>query len=234
MNHVILIATTAEYISMAVNLCLSIKRNDTNVKVGLVYCPSQAKNIQPLLDRFFDAQLAVINTYPTGHEFAFYLKTDLYNLATTLFPDAPAYLYLDSDVIMLPSRKVSDWFVEHGDKIFTAYCNDMYDYATKTRKRKDYTFWCEPEDVKAFYEEAENIQTKISDKIPQINSSFVYFKNSHDAKYYFHYVSSYWKDDIVEYTKYRGVKPDELCFNLASAFTSIMPHRNTYRPIFFQ
>lgn len=233
-NHVFLIATNYEYINLALNCCLSIKANDKNVKVGLVYCPTEVKELKPLIDKLFDAKLEVENTMSSPIEFAFYLKTDMYELATSLFPHAEAYLYLDSDLMMLPNRKVSDWFDEHKDKIFTAYCNDMYDYKTKTRKRNDYTFWCDPLAAKSFYEDAKGVKTIVSDKIPQINSSFVYFKKSKEAQYYFHYVSAYWGDIGIEHTKYRGVKPDEFCFNLASLFTGILPHRNTYRPIFFQ
>lgn len=227
MNHTFLIATNYHYINLALNCCLSIKSNDKNVKVGLVYCPSEVKELQPLINKYFDAKLEVENTMSSPIEFAFYLKTDMYELATSLFPEAEAYLYLDSDLMMLPNRKVSDWFDEHNDKIFTAYCNDMYDYKTKTRKRQGYTFWCDPEQI------GEIIEMPEGAKMPQINSSFVYFKKSETMRNFFKAVRLVYRTNLPLKT-YKGFIPDEFCFNVACATTNILPHRNTYCPVFFQ
>lgn len=211
----------------ALSLALSLKANDDEQEVMLIYTPSAIAGIEELVDTYFDYGIQHIQTTDTATEYAFYLKTQLYDIVTQAVPDATEILFLDADTIMLPGKSVNDWFAKHEGRSFTAYCNDIYDYKTKQRKRKDYTFWCDPEQVK--------FQLDIPDnRMPQINTSFIYFEKGVLAKHYFQTVSDIWDNDRIEYKEYKNVKPDELCFNIASAITNMLPHQTTYRPIFFE
>ncbi len=223
--------------NMAMNLSLSIKAQNPNQKVGLITDLRAIEGIEPLIEKFFDYHVTIHNSeYDTPHAFAFSIKPQLYDICTKACPDATAFIFIDADCIMLPKNNEGDkaytdiWFEKHAGRPFTAYCNDMYNYATKTRKRKDYTFWCEPEDLRNYG----FFNHEIDNKIPQINSSFLYFQKCDTAKRYFDFVKGYWDDDVVPFQKYKGAKPDEFCFNLASLFECLFPHQNTYRPIYFQ
>lgn len=212
---------------LSLNLALSIKIQTPEQKILLIYEPSAIRGIEELTDRYFDYGLLQHRHTDTPVEFAFWLKTQLYDLVTKTVPEATEIIYLDADTIMLPGKNVNEWFEKHECRPFTAYCNDIYDFKTKKRKRKDYTFWCEPEKIK--------LQLGIPDnKMPQINSSFLYFEKCELAKAYFQTVSDIWNNEDIEFREYKNTKPDELCFNVASAITNILPHQNTYRPIFFQ
>lgn len=216
-----------KWAQMALNLCLSIKSGNPDQKTLLITEPNSIKGIEPLIEKYFD-YIVFENCYMESFtEFAFHLKTQLYKIVFDSVKESHNVIFLDADTIMLPSKNTDEWFIKHEGRVFTAYCNDIYDYKTKKRNRSDYTFWCEPEQVK-------EILGFIGNKIPQINSSFLYFEKGELARKYFQTVSDVWDNDNIQYIKYKNYKPDELCFNIASAITNILPHQSTYRPIFFQ
>lgn len=231
MNVVVTIATgSTDFGNMALNLCLSIKANDKNQKVGLIYTEDAIKGIEGLISDNFDYGYRIFyDGCKTANELAFKTKTHLLDYCHGMCPDAESIIFLDADTILLPDKYASDWFEKHKDLNFTSYCNDMYYYSTKTRKRKDYTFWCDPEMANKFFE------FHPSAKLPQINSSFLYFKpKSADAIKLFDTAKEIWEVDFDGLKLYKGEKPDEFCFNIACAITGIYPHKNTYRPLFFQ
>lgn len=215
--------------NMALNLALSIKANTPEQKIALIYTESAIRGIEELCGRFIDygLQIGYDMDGQSSIELAFKTKTKLYEYAKVMVPDAEQVIFMDADTLVLPDKNVGEWFEEHADKDFTAYCNDMYYYATQTRKRKDYTFWCEPEKVKKYF------GLHPSARLPQINSSFLYWKVNDNAKSLFDAAKELWEANYEDVQLYKGEKPDEFCFNLASAITAIYPHRNTYRPIFF-
>lgn len=227
MRLVVTIATGSEFWgNLATNLCMSLKSSSPHTKVALIYTPSALEGIENYVDWFFDYGIRVSDKYEFAHEQAFYLKTQLYDIVTKSIPDATEILYMDADTIMLPNAKVDDWFVEHEHRAFTAFCNDFYDYKTKSRKRSDYTFWCEPEDVR--------FHISASNTLPQINSSFLYFGRNELACELFTRAQMMWDDTTFKFQTYKGVKPDEFCFNVACNMAGIFPHKHHYQPIFFQ
>lgn len=226
-NVVVLIAVgDPTWGEMCLNACLSIRANDPKQKTALIYTEGTIKGIEPLINKYFDYGLNVFSHLESPIEFAFYLKTRLYDYAVQMMPDVDEFIYLDSDCIMVPGQPVSQWFNKHKDLQWTIYCNDIYDFATNKRHRKDYTFWCEPEEVNKQFD-------GLLKQIPQTNSSFIYWKKGEVAKELFDTAKKIWDDTEIKFQDYKGVKPDELCFNISCAVTGIMPHQTHYRPIFF-
>lgn len=231
MNLVVTMAIgDSMYGEFCLNLAASIKANTPNQKILIIYNESAVETIKPLMGKMFDYGYLYYGTpYSNPAELSFYLKTLLWEIATTAVPQAEKFLFLDADTIMIAGRSVDEWFEKHAGKYFAAYCNDVFDYSTGKRKRKDYTFWCDPKDAKTHFKLSEN------DKLPQINSSFLYFDKSTEAEWFFKTAHSVWNDNEFKYTLYRGAKPDELCFNIACAIGGILPsEKPSYRPIFFQ
>jgi len=228
-NVIVTIAVGGNYWgNMALNLALSIKANSPNQKIALIYSDDAFAGIEPYADRFFDSAYRIFyDECKNPIELAFKTKTQLYDICQKMYPFASSFIFLDADTIILPDKKVEEWFEQHKERDFTSYCNDTYYYATKTRKRKDYTFWCDPEAVKPYF------GIHKSAKIPQINSSFLYWQISESANALFGASKELWEADYEGVQLYKGEKPDEFCFNVASAITGVYPHNNTYRPLFF-
>lgn len=221
---IILAVGDSKWGQLALSLCLSIKANDSEQNVLLVYEESAVKEIKPLIPRYFDYTAVTEDLkFKSNHEKAFYLKTIIYDIAKASGTKDKQFLLIDADCIILPSKKVSDWFVELKDIPFTAWCNDVYDFKTKTSNRNDYTFWCEPFKIDRDY-----------GFMPQINSSFVYFEICKRAELLFSIAKFNYLHPSVPHKKYKGVVADELCFNIACMETNLLPHQIPFYPIFFQ
>jgi hypothetical protein len=219
---IILAVGDSKWGQLALSLCLSIKANDSEQNILLVYEESAVKEIKPLIPRYFDYLHQVdFSEYKSNNEKAFRLKTKIYGIAKTAVPREKQFLMIDADCIILPSKKVSDWFNELEGTPFTAWCNDVYDFKTKTRSRNDYTFWHDIDSAKRDY-----------GFMPQINSSFIYFEICEKAKVLF-YIADH-IENINNATLYKGVVPDELYFNIACMETNLLPHQVPFYPIFFQ
>jgi len=210
---------------MALSLCLSIKANEPNQKVLLVYEDSAVEEIKPLLPRYFDYLHKVEQrAYESNNANAFYTKTLIYDIAQKARPDEVKFLMIDADCIVCPSQKVSDWFTELDGQPFVTWCNDFYDFEKKERMRTDYTFWVEPSDI--------NVN---KGRMPQINSSFMYFEISLTAYHIFDIAKNeFTRAKEYPIKLYKGCVPDELCFNLACWKLDYIQPMMPYYPIFFQ
>lgn len=228
----------------ALNLCLSIKSTFPKAKVALIHDGVAILGLEDQVERFFDYSYRVQDSkFTTAYEHAFYLKTQLCDIAQAIAPKAEGFIFLDADVIMLPGRSVDAWFDELIGVPFTAWCNDAYDYRTKTRNRNDYTFWCDPSVLQKNIENDPLTRfhpwSKFPDlygMLPQINSSFLYFEPGLKVRELFEEVKAIWDTpkQIFEFQQYKGVKPDEFCFNVACLKMYILPHKIPFYPVFFQ
>jgi len=211
------------YGNFALNWALSVKHTFPKAKLALIYEPQTIEGLEDYLGQFFDYTYAVSVTNETNpNARAYKLKTELYDIATKIAPEAEAYLYMDADTLMLSGRSVDEYFEELKGVPFTAWCNDVYDFKTKTRQRDDYTFWCD----------VENIPSD-KGKMPQLNSSFLYFQKG-IAKEIFDGAKAFNEPECaVEHKIYKGTKPDEFCFNISCFNENVLPHQIPYYPIFF-
>lgn len=213
----------AMYGRMAFALACSIKNSTPEVPIHLIHDKASLRDLSESQLQIFNSD-TLIQPDPskTDSEVAFGLKTELYRLSPFDITIA-----LDADNIMLPGKKVTSWFEEHAGRKFTAYCNGYYDFKSKKHQRLDYPYWGEPEEIKKHYLIADDAI------IPQINTSFIYFEKCDEVYGLFQCAKTVWEDDTFSPGTYRGVKPDEFCFNVACAIKNIHPHQFPYRPLYF-
>lgn len=247
-NLALTIATgSPQWGQMALNWALSVKATAPEQKLALIYTPSAIEGIEPLIDAFFDYKHNAGGQ--GGSEESFHLKTQLYDIVNNFKREDgqsfSSYIYMDADTIILPGQNFNDYVTElagpnlkksKGNKAhFVAYCNDIYKFATGTRNREDYTFWCNPQEAKEYWHLSPN------GSLPQFNTSFIFFRKSPEAALTFDKAKAVWADTGFKFQPYKGVKPDELCFNISSALLNsslgqktFLPHQVPFRPIFFQ
>lgn len=215
--------------NFALNWVLSVKNSRPQAQTLLIYEESAVEGNEELLDHYFDHTIQVPkNQFKSGSEYAFKLKTELRDLVDGI--DAENFLFLDADTMMNPRASVDDWFEKLKNVDFTMWCNDVYDFKTKTQSRNDYTFWCKPEEAYEHYK----LHTEGCGNMPQVNSSFIYFKKSDEiVDLIFESAKVVYADNWGGIKKYKGAIPDELCFNVALAMWNTLPHQVPYYPIFF-
>jgi len=133
-------------------------------------------------------------------------------------------ILLDADMILNPAKSIVELFDQNYGNWFVAYTNDEYDFDKKKRTRDDYTFWCEPEVAKKVFD--------LHYPLPMINASFIYADRKDQSV--FNKALEVWNTDF-ECEKYKDVKSEEMCFNIACSMLgkTSAPHV-PYRPFFFQ
>lgn len=220
--------------ALSLNWCLSVKNAHPKTKTALIHTASAIEGIEEYINAYFDYTLQ-IGDEENPIQQSFRIKTELYDIITKLVPEAESYLFMDADTIMLSGRSVDEFFDELKDVDFTMWCNDVYDFETKTRMRDDYTFWCEPDDAIQWYlANYYSFKERDINKLPQVNSSFIYFKPTQSNEFLFGVANKvYSNSSSIVHKKYKGVTPDELCFNIACLASDILPHQIPYYPIFF-
>jgi hypothetical protein len=204
------------YGKLAINLLVSIKHN-SKMPVCVIYNESAFAGLEPYLD-MFDHKIEVECEKKDAVKNAMIAKVRLNSLT-------PFYrtIYLDADTIICPKFKVDTWFDELEGVPFTAYNNAIYKLGEKPYPY--YKTWAKPKSILRHF----NLLTPLS-KIPQINSSFVYFERgtiSHEIFLSARKVA----ESGIKHEKFRGAFPDELAFNIGCALSGVMPHRAQYKPI---
>lgn len=219
-RFIVTIATgKKDYLEMAINLSLSIKSNNRQIKTVLL-----TDNMDWINNPHFDIVQVFQNTVQRKPaDKAMFEKLQVYSY--DFIEDGDEVLILDADTIVLPGKDPHWWFMENAPYEFNAYNNGHYDFATKTYSRTDYEMWCDPEDVRMLMPE--------DAVMPQINASFIFFTKNRRTNVLFELANSYWyvaEDGGFKYNRLT----EELCLNMACAATRILPPKEPYRPIFFQ
>ena len=206
-----------DHFDLAINLAIGIKSNDMNQKIALIHTHEIPEGKEWLIDRFFDF---VIKEPQTLWLAAIKLNTLNY-LAHFGWTAA---IVLDPHTMITPGKTLGDLFATLEPYDFTAYCNDVYDFKLGKRSRKDFNFGCDINEAKCHF--------GFSDTIPQLKSSFLYFRNTENATRLLNTAISVWNSSF--FSPWKVTRTAEACLNIACALTGIMPHQVPYMPVFWQ
>ena len=220
----VLIVATGDklYGEYAFNLALSLRANEQHIPIAVITDGGALASLSEGQRAYFDKIIMLPRSaYEIdGKLHHFYIKTLLYDL--TPFEHT---LYLDADTCWIPYRRPS-WLIGELDYFdFTCANGGYYDFkdgsATTTG---GYLFWGELDKIQAHF--------KLSGRIPQYNSTIMFFKKSVAAKTIFDKAKSVYNDKHAPRKMNSWGIADEYCFNVASALTGIMPHTWNYQPIY--
>lgn len=233
------------YGQLALNLCLSIKSNNPDQKILLIYTDSAIKGLEDLFSQFTDYGVHVDppivgDAIMDAYEFSNYNKVQLYKIVQQVCPEFEQVIYLDADTLIVPGRKPDDWFDKLNGVGFTAYCNDVYDFSTHKKKRKDGDFYCDPEDARKYW------FAPRGRNMPQVKSTFLYFEknafvdtpifpsDNGNTGILFDIIKKVWVNDDSRVRDKKGVKSVDGCINIAVAYLERHIHQIPYRPIYYQ
>lgn len=216
MNGIITIAVgDIVFGKMASNLAISIKHK-SEIPICIIYTDSAFEGHEHLLS-FFDLKIRMEDTNaPT--KLAMSLKVNL-NKHTPF----DKTIFLDSDCIINPTHSADEWFGQLQGIEFTAYNSSIYPLSGSPYKW--YRHWAEPSDIKNYFLLPE------TSRIPQINSSFLYWEKGGKSDSVFDKARFVMKSKL-KHEDFRGEFPDELAFNVACCITGILPHRKTFKPVY--
>lgn len=215
------------YGNMACVLAASIKKN-CKLPVCVVHTEGSLKQLTERQLDLFDIKILCPRKYYKHKRKTEYQMAKVYLYDLSPFDET---IFLDADSIICPSRNPEDWFEHLKDENLAFYVNEIYDFtAPKEHEyRKDYLWWWT--DVKKY----KDYYGFTDQKIPQTNSSFIYFKKNFETKVFFWLAQKVYGDDATPVMKWNNGKPDEYCFNTAYGQydnkEAIMPRRVPYKPM---
>lgn len=214
---------------MALNLLISIKTDNPEQKIGLIYEDSAVAGIEELIFIYVDFSYRVLKDKDNYEQMTFE-KVHLYSTALKMCPEVTEVVYLDADVLVMPGNETSAFFDKNDPYDYFFYKNGEYDYASQKRGRQDGSFWCHPEKVK---KELLEHGTGIKHNMPQVVSTFLYFKINDNSEAFFVAAQLLLGDASLSFLPRRGYKCADFCFNVASAVLG-SPAQKYYRPLFIQ
>lgn len=215
-GFLILALGNSMYGKMAANLAASIKFNDKNMPVCLVYSEQSISHLTAQHKALFSHIIECPKQYYTknGRNNYFKAKTRFYDLSP--FDET---ICCDADMLFFGGKNLNQLFAELSKRDFVMQCRGEHDFTSGTTTGK-YTFWCNLTEAKRQY--------PLSEKIFMHSSEFVFFKKGAFAKKLFALAKKIFDNPKVNSSiQFAGDIPDELAFNLAASVLNIQP-RSAY------
>ena len=218
---VVIIALGYElYGTYALNLAMSLKVYDQNVKIALLYSPEAIAHLKPEEKRLFDSFIEIPKDEYTAGERKLYMRAKLLVNKYSPFDNT---IYLDADNIWL-DKKISWLFGElYGKDFFIGY-NTQYDVHKKRTGKHGYRYWCRDEEEVIKYHKIKNV-------LPQTVSGFFFFRKCAKTDLIFSEALKVFDDPHAPAEEFAGSKPDEYCFNVALG--KLEYTQREFNPIYF-
>ncbi len=212
------------YGRMALNLAVSLKVTDPDVKIALAFAGESLEHIQqyPIIE-YFDRLIPVSPEAYTRDG-----KTEWIKAKTWMYELSPwdETLFLDVDMIWHPVIKASevfDWF----KKVDVTFQNRGYlDLSGKNLDPK-YSMWADVNQVKAAYGFKKG-------KYYQLHSEFVFFRKGEKVKQLFDDARHEYDNLKVDSFVFGGAIPDELPFGIAMIKNNLYPHKANFTPVYWE
>lgn len=224
---VILALGHANYGRMALNLAVSIKAHNQDVRVCLLHSSGMEGIFNHNERSFFSEFVEVpedLYTYKGNKEYQM-AKTSVYDLSPY-----DRTIYLDADSICLPTRKFEDLFHKCWNNPVLFQCVSQWDiqkeWGCLWTVQKD-----KPNDGLKQIREIYGITDNRT--IYEMQSSFLYFEKSRVAKAFFDTAKECYIKRPFHFYEWNNGIPDELVFNISTAINNIKLPEFPYTPLFF-
>lgn len=203
----------------AYNLAMSLKYTCPEIKITLLYA---GNGLTHIVDRsLFDKVIKVPSKYYTTNGRVQYLKAK-----TALYKLSPydETIYLDADMVWLPKRSVMTLFNELNVDFTMANRSWM---ALESENLTDtFGVWASPKYIKDVFKFKEG-------RFYNLSSEMIYFKKTKEVSKLF---SDAFKlfDAEINITIFNGGMPDELPFTISMIKNNIYPHKDNYKPFYWE
>lgn len=218
---ILLAAGHAYWGRWAYNLALSIKYSNPSLKITLLYAGDGKNQIHDTT--LFDKMIEVPREYYENYKGIQYLK-----VKTALYKLSPykETIYLDSDMLLTPKRKLSELFDQFKDIDFTMANRGFV--KLDENPRDEFGVWCTPDEVKKAFGFTKG-------KFYNLTSEFIYFKKKRAVgKLFADAFKLFDTDKITPNRFFNGGMPDELPFTIAMIKNGLYPHKDNFLPIYWE
>jgi hypothetical protein len=212
------------YGDMAVNLAMSLKFTAPEIPITLVTDTNGMRYIDAQRQKLFDGILTCPDEYTTFRGRKSYVKPKVY---LNHFSPYDQTIFLDVDMIMTPKKSIRDVFDECDGVQFTMQNRGHLDLAKVQDPDAMFIIWASTGKIKdAFGFE--------SGKLYNLSSEFIYWEKSKKTDGLFARAQSLFESPKVRHIDFGGGVPDELPFTCSMIEMSMYPHKDVWRPIFWE
>jgi hypothetical protein len=234
-----------QYGSYAVNLAASIRWNDPTLPIHLVHtsesiahfapehlalftsreiCPAEAYTKMQVVENVSPG-----NSQPATNNRIEYIRAKTYMYDLSPFDET---LFLDVDTMILPHNRMSDFINKLSTECDFTIENRGYADLAADKSLKDYSIWCNVDELKAYYTTASR-KMKGEMRYYNLHSELVFFKKDKKNKTFFDKVKEVYDNPPVSTTKFDTGLPDEFAFGVAMMLLKHYPHQENYVRIYW-
>jgi len=208
---------------MAVNLAMSLRFTDPDIKITLAQTGNGAAQLGEFGKTLFDKIIEIDPKYYTKEGRTEYLKAKLAMYKLSPYAET---IFLDADMVWHPKRSISLLFEELKDVDFTI-ANRGHISLESDKLGDDFGIWASPKKIKKIFKFKEG-------KYYNLSSEMVYFKKTKEiAKLFADALKIYDRNDYT-YKLFNGAQPDELPITISMIKNEIYPHRDNFKPIYWE
>lgn len=208
------------YGSYALNLAISLKVYDQDVKIALLCDTNAIQRLNETEKEFFDHIIFIPESDYTIDGKKEFMRMKLMVSKYTPFTHN---IYLDADNLWF-DKKISWLFGQLHTREFMIGYNAHFDVKTGRTTKIGYTYWCRDENECVKYHGIENI-------MPQTVSGFYYFEKNARTETIFDTALKVFDDKSKPSDLFAGGCADEYCFNVALGKLNYT--QQEFNPIYF-
>ena len=210
------------YGNLAYNLAMSIKaraqiNGDPATFIALVHDNNSISHLNEAQRFHFDQKIICPPEYYQHNGETHYLKSKLYIDKLTPFEQT---IFLDADMVWSPYKNMVDLWKEFGNEMaFSIACREKKDNAGVSE-------WVKLEDINTIYGFTEWMD--LSSEVMYID------KTKQSCVQMFEDAREFYSHDYLNVRQFAGGKPDEPFFTLAMLKNSMLPHKQPFKPSYWE
>lgn len=211
------------YGEMAFNLAMSIKYT-TSLPVTLLTDSGGRRYLNDEKLTMFDSVLDCPDEYTTYKGRKNYLKPKVY---LNHFTPYDKTIYLDVDMILTPKKNISELMDECSGVALTIQNRGFIDLSKDYDKNAKFIIWATTGNIADAFNFTEG-------KLFNLSSELIYFEKGIDSDAIFKDAQQLFETPNVKYLDFGGGVPDELPFTISMIKNNIYPHKENWKPIFWE
>lgn len=212
------------YGEMAFNLAMSLKFTTPDMPITLVTDDHGGRYLTDDKRKMFDGILKCPKEYTTFRGRENYVKPKVY---LNHFTQYDCTLFLDADMIMTPHKTIRDIFTECKGKPFTMQNRGFMDLADVKEPNAHFIIWATTGQIVDAFGFKEG-------KLYNLSSECIYWEKGKKSEKIFTDAQSLYESPKVKHVDFGGGVPDELPFTISMVKNNTYPHRDVWRPIFWE
>jgi len=209
------------YGNYAYNLAASIKFTCPDLPITLLYSGAAISHYTEKHRSFFSQIIEMPDAclYSNGSLNPFVAKLYAYSLSPY-----DRTIQLDADMIMFPSGKtLNTIFDQLKDVDFTIQNRSNYDITSDLKP----DMWASLQEIRSEYKVEKG-------QFYYVSSEFIYYRKTKENKKLFKEAVKIFDNMKVTYKRFAGGVPDELPLAISMLLNGINPHKEAYRPIYWE